>query len=198
MWRRRVFNLLALLSLLICATLLVLGVPNRDQFVFTAGGRLYWVMVGGSVEVLTVGGWPQAERTRWITAGPGRDEPMVSIEGRPSVRQWLGVEFESTPVATKLDEQGRPAPIGRVDARPAGLRTSPMMRLARVGVPTWMAVLATAALPAAAAVRGAARLVARRRQARLGLCRACGYDLRGNVSGVCPECGAGAPAGGVA
>ena len=24
---------------------------------------------------------------------------------------------------------------------------------------------------------------------KLGMCAACGYDLTGNVSGVCPECG---------
>lgn len=30
------------------------------------------------------------------------------------------------------------------------------------------------------------------REFRPGLCRACGYDLTGNVSGVCPECGAAA------
>jgi hypothetical protein len=29
----------------------------------------------------------------------------------------------------------------------------------------------------------------RRRRGRLGLCLKCGYDLRGNISGVCPECG---------
>ncbi|GMU83347.1 MAG: hypothetical protein AMXMBFR47_32170 [Planctomycetota bacterium] len=29
----------------------------------------------------------------------------------------------------------------------------------------------------------------RRRMRMAGLCRACGYDLRGNVSGACPECG---------
>ena len=33
-------------------------------------------------------------------------------------------------------------------------------------------------------------LLARRRAPRPGHCRRCGYDLRGNVSGVCPECGA--------
>jgi len=29
-----------------------------------------------------------------------------------------------------------------------------------------------------------------RRTAKVGSCRRCGYDLRGNVSGRCPECGA--------
>ena len=32
-------------------------------------------------------------------------------------------------------------------------------------------------------------LIARRRGYPRGHCRACGYNLRGNVSGVCPECG---------
>ena len=30
----------------------------------------------------------------------------------------------------------------------------------------------------------------RRLRSKQGLCAYCGYDLRGNVSGVCPECGA--------
>jgi hypothetical protein len=56
-------------------------------------------------------------------------------------------------------------------------------------VPYWMLVTALALRPAAVA--------ARRRRSRLRehlrLCRSCGYDLTGNVSGVCPECGS--PAG---
>jgi predicted amidophosphoribosyltransferase len=32
-------------------------------------------------------------------------------------------------------------------------------------------------------------LLAIRRRTRPGLCRFCGYNLTGNVSGVCPECG---------
>lgn len=39
-----------------------------------------------------------------------------------------------------------------------------------------------------AEVRRAARL------RNLGHCAGCGYDLTGNVSGLCPECGAPAPA----
>ena len=52
----------------------------------------------------------------------------------------------------------------------------------------WLA--AAAALPAAA--RGAARAVRRRtirRRRASRACVACGYDLTGNESGVCPECG---------
>jgi hypothetical protein len=33
----------------------------------------------------------------------------------------------------------------------------------------------------------------RRERRAKGLCVRCGYDLRGNVSGVCPECGEVAP-----
>jgi hypothetical protein len=54
-------------------------------------------------------------------------------------------------------------------------------------VPSWLPVCLLAVYPVLAFVRSPAR---RRRQRRQnGLCLACGYDLTGNVSGVCPECG---------
>lgn len=43
-----------------------------------------------------------------------------------------------------------------------------------------------AAYPALAFIRGPLR---RHRRRRKGLCLKCAYDLKGNVSGVCPECG---------
>ena len=51
------------------------------------------------------------------------------------------------------------------------------------------AIAATAALPMWQAIRFTARRLARQRRRRVGLCTSCGYDLTGNVSGVCPECG---------
>ena len=51
--------------------------------------------------------------------------------------------------------------------------------------PDWSLVLLGALLPAA---RFVGRRVRHHRQ-KAGKCPACGYDLTGNVSGVCPECG---------
>ena len=55
----------------------------------------------------------------------------------------------------------------------------------------WVLAATSAILPL---VRGS-RAVSRARRRARGLCPRCGYDLTGNVSGVCPECGAagGAP-----
>ena len=57
--------------------------------------------------------------------------------------------------------------------------------LKQILLPAW-AVAAPAAVPVAF---WAIRAVRRRRRSRRHLCRSCGYDLTGNVSGVCPECG---------
>ena len=54
-------------------------------------------------------------------------------------------------------------------------------------VPLWMPFMLLAAYPTLAFIRGPLR---RRRRRKRGECVACGYNLTGNVSGVCPECGA--------
>ena len=50
----------------------------------------------------------------------------------------------------------------------------------------WVPASLFALYPAIAFVRGPLRRYRRRRH---GLCVSCGYDLTGDVSGVCPECG---------
>ena len=59
-------------------------------------------------------------------------------------------------------------------------------------VQTWWVILLLAALPAVRGVRGLRRQMRSKRIAA-GLCHHCGYNLTGNVSGVCPECGGWAP-----
>lgn len=54
-----------------------------------------------------------------------------------------------------------------------------------VGLPYWALAVLTALIPG---WWGSRRWRNPRKQ-RAGSCRACGYSLMGNVSGVCPECG---------
>ena len=56
-----------------------------------------------------------------------------------------------------------------------------------VFVPLWMPTVLFAAYPAIALARSPGRRHRRRR--KRGQCVKCGYDLTGNVSGVCSECG---------
>jgi len=59
-------------------------------------------------------------------------------------------------------------------------------RLDTVSMPLWIPLVLFAAYPTIAFVRGPVRRWRRRGK---GLCVTCGYDLTGNVSGICPECG---------
>ena len=59
-------------------------------------------------------------------------------------------------------------------------------RVRRHVFPLWLPTALAAVTPAAWLVRAHRR--ARRRRAG-GFCTRCGYDLTGNVSGTCPECG---------
>ena len=60
-----------------------------------------------------------------------------------------------------------------------------------VNIRLWALFILFAAYPALTFVRGPLR---RRRRRKRGLCLKCGYNLTGNVSGICPECGTEVPA----
>lgn len=57
-----------------------------------------------------------------------------------------------------------------------------------VGFAAWLAIFGLLGSAMWEAPKMTWRAIVRRRRARLGLCRRCGYSLEG-VSGVCPECG---------
>jgi hypothetical protein len=59
-----------------------------------------------------------------------------------------------------------------------------------VGVHLGLVAVLLALFPVISLIRGPLR---RSRRRRRGRCLVCGYDLRGNVSGVCPECGEAVP-----
>jgi hypothetical protein len=59
----------------------------------------------------------------------------------------------------------------------------------RVIFPAWPLLL-IAAIPT---LHMCVSLIRKRRRRSLGLCGVCAYDLTGNQSGVCPECGTAVP-----
>lgn len=89
----------------------------------------------------------------------------------PTQQQWRGTGWLFRTDVTRYEPSGRP------------------MRV-RVLVVSWTIPVAMCVLfatyPPIALVCGPLRRFRRRRR---GLCMKCGYDLTGNVTGVCPECG---------
>jgi hypothetical protein len=171
--RRRLLNILTVLSLLLCVAVCVLSVRSyrvadvferSRQFIdYSAvelhAGELLWThrdQTGSIVEDTGVEGWhyrqesppfPPMSKLLWREdAPPG----WFNFAGFLFRRQSDDTEDFATTVAA---------------------------------VPVWPLSLLFAALPAARLYR---RL---HRRHPLGLCPRCGYNLTGNVSGVCPECG---------
>ena len=60
------------------------------------------------------------------------------------------------------------------------------MFVREVSVYLWLVMIVCAPFPLIVIIRTWLRFRNRRRE---GLCLSCGYDLTGNESGVCPECG---------
>lgn len=71
--------------------------------------------------------------------------------------------------------------------RPDGTRN---MRIA-LRMPAYLLIPLLAVPPILTMIRGPIRRARRRKR---GLCETCGYDLRGNVTGICSECGSTRPA----
>lgn len=121
---------------------------------------------GGDVQV-ALNQWLDA--SSWQTYRPTRAAaPTATFAG---LRWWNVVAF--SPAST----------IGVPTQRVYGVRVHllavPYRTLA-------VAILVPLVLLAGIVVKGRRRHAA---STRLGLCRSCRYDLTGNVSGICPECG---------
>jgi hypothetical protein len=184
--RRRLHNFLTVLSLLMCVAVCVLWVRgNRHQdnigwgswarSVDSKNQERWFAGVASSSGVLAVG----ALRQREGDAIPG---PLLRTgsgffwnqNGWP-LNGYIGVALNFYGFAFLwLNDDPTPVYLGRLGVV--------------VCVPFWAAVLITATLPVAE-YRSIQRRRRRRQREATGRCPVCGYDLRGNESGVCPECG---------
>jgi hypothetical protein len=189
--RHRLLGVLTLLSLLLCVAL------------GAAWARSYWH--GDRVDAVVMGS-AYLRTSTWMFAlfsgkgGVGVSEAH-SAYAYDDEASWRRV-VESEPTWGRMSHRPFPAVYprwtpGEREWSGAGFQWTRIERLGAdswsiqrsVVVPYWLPCLLAGLAPAA---WGRARLV-RSRRARRGLCLSCGYDLTGNASGTCPECGVPAP-----
>jgi len=165
--KRRLFNVAALVSLVLCALTVLVWVVS------------FWVQPG----VLQV--WPQRLWSLGVTRG---SVFFHEVRQPPGGSGTFGPPWARRFVLTRPPHRFT-APNALTDEwRFAGfeyLRRSPPLTFRRLTVPCWFLALATAVAPAL----WYRRYRTRRARDLTSRCLACGYDLTGNVSGVCPECG---------
>jgi hypothetical protein len=176
--RRKVFSVFAALSLLLFAVTVVFWVRSywvRDA-VCRTDGRV-WVVYGWSEGGGVVMGWSRGGpyianiiALGW-GIGPGGGWAYTTGARRYSYRDV------GAPLDHSLDKRyGGFGVLG-------GAMSGAIERM--VLIPYWVPSLLFSIFPVCWVIRTHRR----RRQVRLGVCRTCSYNLTGNTSGVCPECG---------
>jgi hypothetical protein len=208
--RRLLLNLLRALSLLVCVAVVVVVTHtywtghsferHRDG----VAGNTWWAK-RWNVEVAR--GVAHVERSSGLMTFESPDGPpavagrvgaaaKVGRNGRWPARSWRGRQdtvwqrlgFDWVRYASRYGDGELRA---WRNSGPGGERGLTSLTVDRLGfaLPLWLVALCCLLPPAFWCVR-VARHVTARRKARLGLCPACGYDLRATPE-RCPECGAG-------
>ena len=177
--RRWLFNVAAGLSLLLLIAVCALWARSygrADEFTFTSR----W---SGFIAIDSYEGRVYAG----LYHNPNWRRPYVSTFGaetdlRPFWQSYLQFNMEQ-----RGHTVGGFGFLRHGEQRPGAIR--PIMRVAMA--PHWFLAALGGVLPALKL----ARLL---RRPRPGHCRRCGYDLTGNISGTCPECGTPSREAGVA
>jgi hypothetical protein len=186
--RRRLLDVVAGLSLLLCAVLVVMWV--RSWFVGDSWIWLYVAVADERTEESShrfiKSGWGRLHvGTSWDLAGTGTATPRAWHHG------YVGHFARGRAGPESTMRAGTPwwARLGVFWYHwPARTMAGKLVRVERgVEARYWVLVAATAAMPLSRLGGWMHRRRVRRRVA-LGLCPRCGYDLRA-TPGRCPECG---------
>ena len=192
---RRLLSLLTFLSLLLCvaaSSLWVRSYAGRSAVQFDRRG-VRWE-ASSDRGVLRLDNGPQR---RLETEATARERGLLMAEcvrlsgelrslakrlalTKTEGRAGLEGEFERVRALTIANRTERAASMSKpACTTPAAAYTAPHFAVA-AGAGT---------MPVVALSLAAGRARRRRSRLEVGRCAACGYNLRGNVSGVCPECG---------
>jgi hypothetical protein len=192
--KRRMLNLLATLSLLLCVAACVLSARSLGR-VLTVTYFRPWSEGASTVDedttlAISRGTW-YVQRSRhdsWPAYRPAPPDRLPSRgpgawstwTRRQPDQQFSGTwDWQLAGFATRR-ERGRDGPGSMSRRRAWDVET--------VAFPSWAVLLILSAVPAGSAVAWAVRRRRARRHVRAGLCPVCRYDLRA-TPGRCPECG---------
>jgi 4-amino-4-deoxy-L-arabinose transferase-like glycosyltransferase len=178
--RRWLFAGAAALSLLLCIVLVTIWIRS--------GWRVD--RVGGDVGGRSFGAWAlnHAVWIRW-TDRPARYPVVASEDTLPGTFNQFEDFFVRREPPRGTVHRGRYVLLGFVFDRTSWPRASCNCTYTGISMPFYFLVGTTAVLPSCWFVSVACRR-RRRQRAETGLCARCNYDLTGNSSGRCPECGA--------
>jgi hypothetical protein len=190
---RRLLHVLTVVSLLLCVASVALWVQSdrapvmyeRTQCWPAEARSEVFQCYSGAGGFELVWSWqvsidpPQSMREALDQPVESRWMPRQQFSGPPlpGTPWWMRLGFDWRDFRDEIRTQSN-------DRIPFVIRDHMLM----AGAPYWAVMLVAAALPLWAAGRWGRRR-RRARRLRRGLCPSCGYDLTGNVSGACPECG---------
>lgn len=164
--------------------------PNRSPDMIRKAGRVLHIAVITLLALATAGTaalWVDSYRDRWAGLTPERKEIIEYLEelgypGGHDPTAWIGLKVSYEPV---------PREIIRLRAYQGSISilydSGFLCKLRQRTLPIWLLLIIFVAYPMLwLTTHGPLRRYRRRRRNQ---CVKCGYDLTGNVSGVCPECG---------
>jgi hypothetical protein len=178
--RRRLFTSLSVLSLAMC--IFALTVWFLSFFSFAPIGQYWTTSWDGNGSGWAGHGWIAVNGSLHLL----RDEHKVAPAPTSVAALYSHSGIDPLPGVQPRHTHWGFAWVDRVSAwreRETGRRVMDITQ--QISFPAWLPSLLFAIVPALC-LYGAIR---RRRLRSSGLCQACGYNLTGNTSGVCPECG---------
>lgn len=148
-----------------------------------------WVLASESDQPIPVHSY---DSDKWsITWFLCKPPAVLSVDfrhdsGDPNNRPTTALHNYERPISQSARDLG--PWLGFIYEQLSNVYPDRIYRSAHIVVPLWMPLVVFGSYPAIAFIRGPLRRWRRRKR---GLCIRCGYDLEGNISGTCPECGEG-------